>query len=359
MLKRNVVITKGSEPIKVLPTHSSLGDALNWYNYHFDRSVGRKWIADLLKSFGMADDVPAFMAAPDIKVTSTMCAIAKIALNGNTFPDGVFERFLTSLEEVIDIGNEIITARKRRATLRFRDNDKKIADKYIADIEDMLDLFYNNNYKSYNLDMNTWLSITNPTTTQTTHIINFYIPLLNELTEHKEDYVHLTKTQYKSYIEFVSFIIKSLVSHLKGSKQEEVTKAEPVVRKPRKAKVIPVTKIVKNVDYKKENAELKISSIEPKAIVGARALVLYNDKYKVMTFLNAKTNDGLSVKGKTVININHETSFAKVVNNAKTIQTMTSGGIRFFKQTFDGIANKSKAASGRMNKDTLIIKAYK
>jgi polyphosphate kinase 2 (PPK2 family) len=134
----------------------------------------------------------------------------------------------------------------------------------------------------------------------------------------------------------------------------------PTVRKPRKKKEKPASKIVTKVKVKDEDKQYKIKSIKATDIVGAQQLWLFNTKYRVLTVLNAMGAAGLSVKGTTVINFDEKTSQTKTLRKPElSLATVMTGGKIALKKLMDTIKCNPKKVTGRINTDIVILRAIK
>lgn len=132
-------------------------------------------------------------------------------------------------------------------------------------------------------------------------------------------------------------------------------------RKRHTARASKVVKAVKNVNYKVADLDLKITSIDPAQIVGAKALVTFNTKSRRVTLFVAK-DGGLKVTGTTVKNFDDDKSMAKTLR--KPAEHMPrfrdAPGIRRINVLMThSIKGKIFSALGRLNSDTLLLKVMK
>ena len=73
----------------------------------------------------------------------------------------------------------------------------------------------------------------------------------------------------------------------------------------------------------------------------------------------SKTNEGLSVKGTTVQGFS-ESSITKTIrkNNLTLLNNITEGRIDYTKRVMNNIKTKNAIPTGRINKDTIILRTY-
>jgi LysM repeat protein len=76
-------------------------------------------------------------------------------------------------------------------------------------------------------------------------------------------------------------------------------------------------KAVKTMTYQKKDEELGIESLSPARLVGAKAAILYNTKYRTLLRFVAKPGESLVVSGSSIRNHDEEKSTSKKVRKPK------------------------------------------
>ena len=130
-------------------------------------------------------------------------------------------------------------------------------------------------------------------------------------------------------------------------------------RKIRVKKTKPIESKFIKFPYQKESNEFQIASVNPINIVGATSVFLFNTKTKHMVYLKAIDEKGFDVKGSTILRVDDENSFKKVVRKATDISSnvqKTKTGI--LKYMLD-IKTVKSTASSRCNVDTIVLKCFK
>jgi hypothetical protein len=97
-------------------------------------------------------------------------------------------------------------------------------------------------------------------------------------------------------------------TNLVKPKPKAKTKATPA-----KADHVDKAKAVKTMTYQKEDTELKLVSLSPAKLVGAKLALLYNTKHRTVCMYAAKPGQTLSVSGSSIRGIDETKSYAKVV----------------------------------------------
>ena len=162
-----------------------------------------------------------------------------------------------------------------------------------------------------------------------------------------EGYSHLTKKEITRRVTEMEKMISDLSSF------KSVVKAE---RKPRAKKEVTADKLVAKLNYKKNDNDFKVASVEPTKIVGASTVYLFNTKYRRLIVLTGD-KAGLSVKGSAIVGYNETTSFTialrKPLEVLPVVLTQTSTQS---KKVLDKLTTKRSEANGRITADVIILK---
>jgi hypothetical protein len=129
------------------------------------------------------------------------------------------------------------------------------------------------------------------------------------------------------------------------------------MRKPRRKKPISFDKMVSKIKYKVKDDALKLQSMDPVKIVGALQLWIYNTKTRKLGVYNAEDESGLKMKGTSIKNFAEDTSISKKLRKPdKTLPLVVDGGKIALRKVMDGINAKPTKLTGRINKDTLLLR---
>ena len=229
------------------------------------------------------------------------------------------------------------------------DKNREKSDNIIADIEEMLD-------KGGTFSVYEYLGETNTPKVHVQKIINFYEPILAEIksakstkdAQLKEAYRHLKAKELLSLIATFQDILDDCNKFLENKK---------ITRKPRKKKTVSLAKKTANVQYLEKFDPFQIVSKTPESVIGAKEVWLYNAKYKTITKLVAE-DGGFDIKGTTIININMAESVKKTTGRQSqaVVNDVINGGKIQMRKMMDKIKGVTSEASGRINKDVLIIR---
>lgn len=116
---------------------------------------------------------------------------------------------------------------------------------------------------------------------------------------------------------------KTILEHLTsvyercGGIKSKLSPSKPKAKAKAKETVATINvdkaKAVKTMTYQKKDAELGIESLSPARLVGAKAAILYNTKYRTLLRFVAKPGESLVVSGSSIRNHDEEKSTSKKV----------------------------------------------
>lgn len=137
-------------------------------------------------------------------------------------------------------------------------------------------------------------------------------------------------------------------------------------RKPRKKKPISKEKLVSKLQYCKEDTKYNLKSIDPKDIITAEQLWVFNTKTRKLGIYVASVLDprglnregtGLSVKGTSVQGFDPEKSIQKTLRKPEEqLAEFLKGGPVKSKTFFSEIRSMEITLTGRINTDTILLK---
>lgn len=345
----------------------AVGNALNWYNYFYDKKDGKKTlVAYLKKNKYDAEVVKAVQKAPDWSVGSTIVAICKMRNNGlerSEYGANCDTFFENRLNEIAECGRKVIepeeeNEKPKAPVISIQQRMLETAAKLSEPIEEAIEEFENNGYKGeYNcFDMLRKEQVKGMIAKK---MLGFYKGVADELEEAiagkceqlNEGYSHFKKAELKRYAKFIRGICDDI---------ERYSNNQKVVRKPRKTKAKPVHKIVEKVKYAKENGDYKLQSVQPETIVGASQLWVFNVKYRTLGVYNAVDRGGLTVKGTTLQNYDEKTSIKKKLRKPdEVLKRCLDGGKIVLRKLMGEVNAKESALNGRLNEETILLRVVK
>lgn len=376
MVARNTQKRKKAAP---LPRKSRTGlAAAPTKNFHvfqdyFRLDLDKKEIASILKTYirdtFKGEERKLLLSAPEYMYTSQYGPAASIqwknlghewpekwngVKSANLYIENVRSAALKKLETQPDSDSPIVRQSKSPMEIvRERSSE------FIAEVEEVLDLFYTGvyvdveNYSVYNEMIKVDLSAVSAK-----HVMDYYTPLKEELEEliNKktpdlvEGYSHLSTQKRKAYLKLIELIVSDCERFILSKKAK---------RAPSKPKVKTADKQIIKLNYAKDSAEYKLTSINPTSIVGATRLYTFNVKQRVLTEYVTHLPKGFEVKGSTLQGIDPNLSRAirlrKPEEQLSIFMTKTPTAINKFWSTLT--TKTIDNVNGRINNDTILLRA--
>ena len=330
---------------------TKIGNAYNWYNYFSNPKMNREFLEEFMVASGMSKAAVQMMnKVDDHHILPSTWKMARMITMGYDAPKIRREILFNDIVEIVKRGIAIAEAEKPPSAM----SKSTVTNTFLADVESMIDANDEQLTKFYEL-----LKNKKPKPAIVTDIANYYQPWLDELKEasttkdadFKHAYRHLNKKQIKERIALFEGIINDCKSYVGNNRKA-------VVRKPRKIKPKSDTVIVKNLKYQKEAVELKIVSIDPTKIIGAKELWTFNTKYNVLAHYVSDT--GLSVKGTTLQNVNDKLSSQKKLRKPdQVLPDITGSTSKAAIRSFEALTTKASVPNGRIADTSIILRAVK
>lgn len=341
---------------------SQLGNMLTWYTYNRDSNDARQYFLDYLKKYETDTDLTN-ISLTDVTISNSIGWLCRIRMeNENNFPD----KYIKNIEDAKTTVLQVVASKKNtpeepETTNKRPSVQENIQNQFrdlLGTIEAKVDDFLAAGCVS-SFDLYEWLKDNQVKSIQAKNIYTHYeTTLLVELTDAYsekceqmvEAYAFLGKRKLKTYIDF----IQNLINSAKKYEGEEKTKAF-LHKAPRAKKPKSPAKLVSKLNYLKEHNGIR--GADPEKIIGANQLWVYNTKTRVLSGYFCPNNHGLSVNGSTITNFDESSSVGKTLRKPDEILPGVIAGTKItIKRIFDKINAKEKTLTGRINKDTILIK---
>jgi hypothetical protein len=164
----------------------------------------------------------------------------------------------------------------------------------------------------------------------------------------KEGYSHRSKKQVKLLIAFYQEIMSAC---------DMLAQEAQVNRAPRAKKLVPAEKIVSKLKFRKSDEPLKLVSINPTDIVGAKELWIYNIKSRKIGRYVAEEFKELSVKGTSILNFDTALSVMKTVRKPlEKLKEFKAAGKVQLRKFLDDITATEARMNGRINEEIILLK---
>lgn len=324
--------------------------AFNWFNLEKDRKDARKYIEDYCKKHSIP-----IRSLTDSEVNLTMGWVCRVMLKGaqlSTDHQRALNRYLNTLTPLPQV-QKIVTAPK----VNIQEATQNRIAAYIGELEGVIDDLVKDPKTPFSLldDMKK-----NEMPQASSDEIREWVK--SKLREPIEVLEGKDKDLIEGYSNFkkkdlVAFA-KRLASFLEEA--EKYSAFKKANRKPRAKKVKSPTLQVKDLKYKSQDDQLKITSVSPTEIVGAMQVWVFNTKTRKLAVYRTESSSGIQVKGTTLQNYEPEQSVQKTVRKPEIVlQDLLKAGKVQLRKFMDGIKAVDSQPNGRLNVDTLIVRAIK
>lgn len=332
--------------------------ALNWYSQNKDAKDSLKWASDYLNK-------KLKLKIPEANIknqTSTFGWICRIVNNGGILPEEN-KNWLQNEIDILKLKKEpvVVDSSAKPATVMpsIQERIKDSASRIIGELEGFVDDFVLNGCKESSKTPKGMMVELKAKSVHTKSIVEHYKKVREEVSEAikgndeqlVEGYSNFKKVELKRFETFLSKIIDDALTLEDESKKN---------RKPRKKKVKTAEQLIGKLKYCIEDTTLKIKSVDPKSIIGASALWVYNSKTRKLGCYQAQDIGGLSIKGSTVLNYIESKSVQKKLRKPEQIvPEVINGGKVFLRNVIDNIRAVQSPLSGRINADTVLVRIIK
>jgi hypothetical protein len=352
--------------------YSFFHQAMQYYHHNHKVSDLKTKVIDWMgRNDYEKDQIKQLKIAKDWRCSGTMGAIAANLIRGMTpvrpdFNDGrnSVSWLRTEIERVIAEGSADVeievkvddapTAYVPSIQDRLRDASLRMTD----EIEDAIEKFQTDpdgfDPKSFKL-----LSLLKGRQAKAAHariIRDLYKRNLEELREAyagkdeqlKEAYSHFSKKNLKKILDFFNDLVSAC---------EMLGQEAKVNRKPRAKKTVSKDKLIAKLKYKKTDEQLKMVSINPADIVGAKELWVYNIKTRKLGKYVASDFSDLSIKGTTIINFDEVKSVQKTLRKPiDQLRAFKTAGKIQLRKFLDEINAVDIKLNGRLNEETILLR---
>lgn len=335
--------------------------SFRWYNYMFASKELKKYVVEWLQNNSKFDarEISIFVKSSDQFCPITICSLVMAHRRGMPMKQKYADHIIGVVQKIVDENQDLVqpepTAAKRpEVKITIADRVAEKTAEYIGEVEGMIDdyIFNKKEFNLYN-----WLkeknvpqgSIVKFRQVLSRQQLEFAEALEGNDAQLKEAYRGFNKTRMKQIIGFYEKIWTDLDSYAQSKK---------VARKVRVKKSPTKDKLVAKLKYRKEDRELKLTSINPVDIVGANRLWVYNTKTrKLYRYQADELAATLTVKGTTIVGYDEVRSVGKTIRKPAEVlakfMKASKVQLRKFMEEINAVESR---ANGRINEDIILLK---
>ena len=163
-----------------------------------------------------------------------------------------------------------------------------------------------------------------------------------------EAYNHVSTKEKKKRIKIFETMFEDL---------ERIKHTSIMQRRVKKQTVKSADKQVAKMKYCNSNTDFKLESINPILIIGSHRLYTFNVENKTLTRMVAN-EVGFEVSGSTIKNLDVKKSISLKLRKPNEVLPIVLGRAdKTIDESLDKLTTKSKVANGRINKNTILLRA--
>lgn len=165
-----------------------------------------------------------------------------------------------------------------------------------------------------------------------------------------EGYSCYTKPQLKKLLKLYESI---------NAAANMVVDSSKTARKPRAKKAVSLDKVVDKLKYRKEDPALSLVSINPRDIIGAQELWVYNTRTCKLGRYIALDSKGLSVKSATILNYTDKSTEKTLRKPPIQLKEFKEAGKVALRTFMDKIGTIDTKLKSRINENHILLKVIK
>jgi hypothetical protein len=334
-------------------SQTELTQALSWYAQNRDSKDATKYAIEYFKK---KLKIPAPEAIKS--QAPTFGYVCRLVSLGAVLTDRNVEWFDKTVEELKNAKQPVAKVTKVANVVSIQDHIKRKAGECIGELEGQIDELITTKFAA---DVSPY-GLMNTLEIKGAHA-KFVIDHFKTRRAEYDEVLTTTDSDIKeAYSNFTKVQLKKLVAYCDQVIVDGMRLAGDAVksRKPRKRKAKSPDQLVSKINYAKDFAELKLVSVDPKTIVGANQLWVYNTKTRKLGCYNAEDAAGLSIKGSTIQNFSESKSVQKKLRKPEvTLPEVLKGGKVALRNVLTDIRAVESALTGRINVDTILLRTIK
>ena len=332
----------------------SIAKALNWYSYYKDYKDSKKYALQYLTKKGHKKDIIEKLSKVPDAYFSNVGFVCRISERGAKLEPGQLLWIDKKIQGLLQwsppkTDDDV----EEKPKVNIQDRIKEQSREMIGELEGFVDS-YKESFNAYE-----WMNSNGVKSVHAKLISQYFTYRMKEPQvvlngkaddDLKEAYSHFSKSELKKYVSFLADIV---------SDAERIINNSKATRKPRAKKAKSADKLISKLQYKKEDTEYKLASINPTEIIGAKQLWVFNTKTRKLGVYHAWTDSGLSVKGTSIYGYTDNSVSKTLRKPADIFLAVQKATERKYKSVFDSINSTEQALTGRINTDTILLKVFK
>ena len=346
----------GSEPkfdSEIEIDETILIKTLNWYAANVSDNDREKFILAYLKKGAYPVDSYKGISSSVWVSNPTLAHLCRMVARGALLSERHSQYISNRIDSLLQINKPIVDSSKK--VINIQDRINETVDSTIAEMEGFLDDFILSGYKNASSAKALFME----KNIKGVHANKILVWAKANRKEYSDVYSSKDPDILEGYKNFKKNDLKKVIALFDSFITDcmELINSRNQSKKPRKRKSKTPEQLVSKLQYCKQDKVYGFSSIDPEKIVSASQLWVFNVKTRKLGVYTAQDAAGLSVKGSTIVNYSPESSTAKTARKpSETIPEIIKNGKAFLKTVLGNIKSKESSLTGRINRDTILIR---
>jgi hypothetical protein len=367
-----------------MPT-DSLDKAKHYVHYEIENREYSKVLKDYIRKFYSKTEYAAAMALPEWKFTyashwATFAFWLTQGLELDENSKSALERYCKQLFEeggrALENKKDDEKTKSASPVLTIQDRVYEKSKEVVEDIDEWLDGFIRDpgSFDPKSFNVNDHFKKNEITQAHARQILNFYRgeieearlvlnmptaaavikikdPRERDLAEQlREGYAHRTKKTSQAWLDALESVVSAC---------ELVIGISKAVRKPRAKKPVSKEKLVSKLKYCPSDAKYNVVSVNPLELLDSTEVWVFNIKTrKLGRYVAAEDCRTMTVKGSALVGFDEALSVQKTLRKPdETLKEFRAAGKIKLRKFMDDIKTTDTKLNGRINEDTVLLKA--
>ena len=335
----------------------------NWYNHSFNHKDANAFMVEFLNVNDRKAEAKQVKRAKDYSVQNALGWMARMTMMGWELDateteqiEGAIKKAIASVALKVVVVDDDDAPKKAKFNIQERMREKSA--EAGGELEGAFDDYITNGALSkHNFKPIDVLKAANILPAHANAEIDYWKGVAAEIkvahggkdAELKEAYDMFNKIQLRNMIKFVDLIVADYNGFVAFKKAN---------KKVRKKKVKTPEQIAFKMKFLAEDKDLKLKSLKPAKIVGAKEVFAYDvKKRKLMYFVADEYAGELTVKNSTIVGFDVTKSVQKTVRKpAEQLKAFMSASLPNTRKLYKNIKSVEVKVSGRMNANVIILK---
>lgn len=324
--------------------------ALNWYHQNKENKDAQKFIQDYAKKHKITGQINTTQSY------LTLGWLCRIVMNGNDVGEKGIKYINENIKKTVQRKVEVVEVAEAQPIISIQDRMREKVAEIAGEIEGAIDDYVESDFKENKSPFS--IMHDKAKGMHANRIIDIFKKRRVEFDEvlhtkdaELRDAYRMNKPQLKKMIAYIDQIITDAMKIANESK---------ATRKPRKRKLKSPSELVAKIKFCVSSDEYKLKSIDPKEIIGASQLWIFNVKTRKLGVYHAADASGLTIKGTTLTGFSEMKSVQKTLRKPeKLLPDVVKGGKVFMRNVMESIRAAEGKLTGRLNDDTILLRTMK